>query len=77
MQYINYIYIDYIYIYNKIVIKAVEPAKDILKQINAREEITLLKVITYGLQTYSVEMEAGIVHAYKLILGLVEVGICR
>ena len=36
-----------------------------------QEEITLLKVITYGLQTYSVEMEAGIVHAYTLILGLV------
>ena len=32
-------------------------------------EITLLKVITYGLQTYSVGMEAWIVHAYKLILG--------
>ena len=30
-----YIYIDYIYIYiyNKIVIKAVEPAKNILKQV--------------------------------------------
>ena len=28
-----YIYIDYIYIYNKIVIKAVEPAKYILKQV--------------------------------------------
>ena len=28
----KYIYIDYIYIYNKIVIKAVEPAKYILKQ---------------------------------------------
>ena len=26
-------------------------------------EITLLKVITYGLQTYSEEIEAGIVHA--------------
>ena len=37
-------------------------------------EITLLKVITYDLQTYSVGMEAGIVHAYNLILGLVEVG---
>ena len=37
-------------------------------------EITLLKVITYGLQTYSVDMEAGIVHAYNLILGLVRMG---
>ena len=37
-------------------------------------EITLLKVITYGLQTYSVDMEAGIDHAYNLILGLVRVG---
>ena len=41
------------------------------------QEITLLKVITYGLQTYSVGMEAGSVHAYKLILGLVWMGICR
>ena len=67
----NAIYRLYIYIYNKIVIKAVEPGKDILKQINAREEITLLKVITYGLQNYSVAMEAGSVHAYKLLMGLV------
>ena len=37
-------------------------------------EITLLKVITYGLQTYSVGMEAWIVHAYRLILGLVWIG---
>ena len=40
-------------------------------------EITLLKVITYGLQIYSAELEAGSVHAYKLILGLVWLGICR
>ena len=37
-------------------------------------EITLLKVITYGLKTYSEEIEAGIVHAYKLILVLVRRG---
>ena len=37
-------------------------------------EITVLKVITYGLQIYSEELEAGIVHAYKLILGLVRIG---
>ena len=37
-------------------------------------EITLLKVITYGLQTYSEELEAGSVYAFKLILGLVRVG---
>ena len=37
-------------------------------------EITLLKVITYVLQTYSEEIEAGIVHAYKLILVLVKRG---
>ena len=37
-------------------------------------KITLLKVITYGLQTYSEGLEAGSVHAYKLILGLVRIG---
>ena len=37
-------------------------------------EITFLKVITYGLQIYSDGMEAWIVHAYKLILGLVRIG---
>ena len=37
-------------------------------------EITLLKVITYGLQTYSEGLEAGIDHAYRLILGLVRIG---
>ena len=46
-----------------------------MQEDNARDdskiEITLLKVITYGLQTYSEEVEAGIVHVYKLILGLV------
>ena len=49
-------------------------------QDNARDyskEITLLKVITYGLQNYSVALEAGSVHAYKLLMGLVRVGICR
>ena len=34
----------------------------------SKAEITLLKVITYDLQTYLVGMEAWIVHAYKLIL---------
>ena len=52
-----------------------------MQEDNARDylkiEITLLKVITYGLQNYSERLEAGSVHAYKLILGLVEVGICR
>ena len=42
-----------------------------MQEDNSKIEITLLKVITYGLQTYS---EAGIVHAYKLILGLVWIG---
>ena len=49
-------------------------------QDNARDyskEITLLKVITYGLQNYSVALEAGSVHAYKLLMGLVRVGNCR
>ena len=41
------------------------------------QEITLLKVITYGLQNYSVALEAGSVHAYKLLMGLVWMGICR
>ena len=49
-----------------------------MQQENTRDdskiEITLLKVITYGLQTYSDRMEAGSVHAYKLILGLVRIG---
>ena len=52
-----------------------------MQEDNARDyskiEITLLKVITYWLQNYSEELEAGSVHAYKLILGLVEAGICR
>ena len=49
-----------------------------MQEDNARDdskiEITLLKVITYGLQIYSVGMEAWIVHAYNLILGLVRIG---
>ena len=49
-----------------------------MQEDNARDyskiEITLLKVITYGLQNYSEELEAGSVHAYKLILGLVRIG---
>ena len=49
-----------------------------MQEDNARDyskiEITLLKVITYGLQTYSEELEAGSVHTYKLILGLVRIG---
>ena len=49
-----------------------------MQEDNARDdskiEITLLKVITYGLQIYSEELEAGSVHAYNLILGLVRVG---
>ena len=41
------------------------------------QEITLLKVITYGLQDYSEGLEAGSVHAYKMILGLIWMRICR
>ena len=48
-----------------------------MQEDNARElfkiEITLLKVITYGLQNYSEEIEAGSVHAYKLILDLLKI----
>ena len=45
-----------------------------MQEDNSKIEITLLKVITYGLQTYSEGLEAGSVHAYKLILGLVRMG---
>ena len=45
-----------------------------MQEDNSKIEITLLKVITYGLQTYLVGMEAWIVHAYKLLLGLVRIG---
>ena len=37
-----------------------------MQEDDSKIEITLLEVITYGLQTYSEELKAGSVHAYKV-----------